>query len=109
MRGWKQRDMFLAGQESRDWFDFIFDVGIRGVYLYLTLGTAKFKQLDVPWHYMFFGTFCLQFMYISFRILLFSTMQYTTTKALQSMPVLNVCIGFSNSQLFLVIVRENPK
>ena len=33
MRGWKQRDMFLAGQESRDWFDFISDVGIRGVFI----------------------------------------------------------------------------
>ena len=40
MRGWKQGDMFLAGQESRDCFDFITNVGI---YLYLTLGTAKFK------------------------------------------------------------------
>ena len=26
-------DMFLAGQESQDWFDFISDVGIRGIYL----------------------------------------------------------------------------
>ena len=43
MRGWKHGDMFLAGQESRDCFDFITDVGIRGIYLYLTLGTAKFK------------------------------------------------------------------
>ena len=32
MRGWKQGDMFLAGQESRDCFDFISDVGIRGIY-----------------------------------------------------------------------------
>ena len=46
MRGWKQGDMFLAGQESRDCFDFISDVGIRGIYLSLALGTAKFKQLD---------------------------------------------------------------
>ena len=28
MRGWKQGDMILAGQESRDCFDFISDVGI---------------------------------------------------------------------------------
>ena len=41
MRGWKQ-----AEQESRDCFDLISDVGICGIYLSLTLGTAKFKQLD---------------------------------------------------------------
>ena len=46
MRGWKQGDGFLAVQESRDWFDFISDVGICGIYLSLALGTAKFKQLD---------------------------------------------------------------
>ena len=46
MRGWKQGDMFLAGQDSRDCFDFITDVGIRGIYLSLAFGTAKFKQLD---------------------------------------------------------------
>ena len=35
---------FLAGQESRDCFDFISDVGIRGIYSYLSLAlsTAKF-------------------------------------------------------------------
>ena len=44
--GWKQGDVFLAGQESQDWYDFISDVGIRGIYLSLALGTAKFKQLD---------------------------------------------------------------
>ena len=46
MRCWKQGDEFLAGQESRECFDFIFDVGICGIYLSLALGTAKFKQLD---------------------------------------------------------------
>ena len=46
MRGWKQGDMFLAGEESRDCFDFISDVRIRCIYLSLALGTAKFKQLD---------------------------------------------------------------
>ena len=46
MRSLKHGDMFLAGQESRDYFDFISDVGIRGIYLSLALGTAKFKQLD---------------------------------------------------------------
>ena len=46
MRGWKQGYVLLAGQESRDCFDFISDVGIRGIYLSLALGTAKFKQLD---------------------------------------------------------------
>ena len=46
MCGWKQGDMLLAGQESRDCFDFISDVGIHGIYLALALGTAKFKQLD---------------------------------------------------------------
>ena len=46
MRGWKQGDMFLAWQESRDCFDFISDVGIRGIYLSLALGSAKFTKLD---------------------------------------------------------------
>ena len=32
MRGWKQGEMFLEGQEGRDRFDFISDVGIRGIY-----------------------------------------------------------------------------
>ena len=46
MRGWKQGYMFLAGQESEDCFDFISDVGIRRIYLYLAPVTTKFKQLD---------------------------------------------------------------
>ena len=46
MRGWKQGEMFLAVQESRDCFNFLSDVGIRGIYLSLSLGTAKLKQLD---------------------------------------------------------------
>ena len=46
MRGWKQGDGLLAGQESRDCFDFISDVVICGIYLSLALGTAKFKRLD---------------------------------------------------------------
>ena len=37
MRGWKQGDMFMAEQESRDWSDFISDVGICGIYLSLAL------------------------------------------------------------------------
>ena len=41
-----QGDMFLAGQEGRDCFVLISDVVIRGIYLSLALGTAKFKQLD---------------------------------------------------------------
>ena len=43
---WYQGDLFLAGQESRECYIFISDIGIRGIYLSLTLGTAKFKQLD---------------------------------------------------------------
>ena len=39
-------DIFLAGQESRDCFDVIFEVGIRGIYLSLALVTAKSKLLD---------------------------------------------------------------
>ena len=31
MHGWKQGDMFLAGQENQDYFDLISDVGIRGI------------------------------------------------------------------------------
>ena len=43
MCGWKQGDMLLAGQESRDCFDFISDVGIHGIYLSLALGTVKIQ------------------------------------------------------------------
>ena len=46
MRGWKQGDIFLAGQESRDCFDFISDLGIHGVYLSLALDAAKLKKVD---------------------------------------------------------------
>ena len=46
MRGWKQGDGLLAGQESRECFDLISDVGICGIFLSLALGTAKSKQLD---------------------------------------------------------------
>ena len=46
MRGWKQGDVFLEVQESRDCFDFISDAGIRNIYLSLALVIAKFKQLD---------------------------------------------------------------
>ena len=43
---WQQGIMFLAGQESRECCVFITDVWTRGIYLSLTLGTVKFKQLD---------------------------------------------------------------
>ena len=46
MRGWKYGDMFSAGQESQDCFDFFSDVKVRGIYFSLALGIAKFKQLD---------------------------------------------------------------
>jgi hypothetical protein len=35
MRGWKKGDMILAEQESRDYFNFISDVGIRAICLSL--------------------------------------------------------------------------
>ena len=40
------KESFLAGQESQECCVYISDAGIRGIYLSLTLGTAKFKQLD---------------------------------------------------------------
>ena len=40
------RRFFLAGQERREFYVFIFDVGICGIYLSLTIGTVEFKQLD---------------------------------------------------------------
>ena len=46
MCDWKQEDMILAGQESRDCLDFISDVVIRGIYLSLALGIAEFKKLE---------------------------------------------------------------
>ena len=46
MGTWKQGILFLAGQESRECYVFISDVGLCGVYLSLTLDTAKFKQLE---------------------------------------------------------------
>ena len=36
----------MAGQESQEGCAFISDVGTRDIYLSLTLGTSKFKQLD---------------------------------------------------------------
>ena len=42
MRGWKQEDVFLVVQESRDCFDFISDVEVRGS---RAIGTVN-KQLD---------------------------------------------------------------
>ena len=45
MRGWKQGDGFLAGQESRECFDLISYIGICGIYLYLALGTARSNNL----------------------------------------------------------------
>ena len=41
MHGWKQGDIFLAGQERRDCFDFISDVGF---YLSPALGTVPNYQ-----------------------------------------------------------------
>ena len=41
MRGWKQGDGFLAGQESRDCFDLISDVVIYG----LSKGSRKKRVL----------------------------------------------------------------
>ena len=38
--------LFLAGQESRECCIFLSDVGICGIYLSLTLGTAKVEQQD---------------------------------------------------------------
>ena len=38
--------LFSAGKEGRECCISICDVGIRGIYLSLTLGTAKLKQLD---------------------------------------------------------------
>ena len=46
MRTWQQGFLFLAGQESQKCCVFISGVGIRSIYFSLTLGTAKFKQLD---------------------------------------------------------------
>ena len=43
---WQQGDLVFAGQESLECFVSIYDVGIRCIYLSLTLGTTKFKQLN---------------------------------------------------------------
>ena len=40
------RYAFGRAREPRFDFYFISDVGIRGIYLSLALGTAKFKQLE---------------------------------------------------------------
>ena len=42
----KNKSKYETGQESGDCNFFISDVGIRDIYFSLTLGTAKFKQLD---------------------------------------------------------------
>ena len=46
IRTWQQSIGILAGQESQECFFFISNVEIRGIYLSLTLGNAKFKQQD---------------------------------------------------------------
>ena len=40
---------FWHGKKVENGGIFISDVGIRSIYLSLTLGTAKFKQLDLSW------------------------------------------------------------
>ena len=40
------KDLVLSGQERGVCYVFIYDVGIRGIYSSLTLGTAKFKTRD---------------------------------------------------------------
>ena len=42
----EQGVLFLEGQENRKCCVFISDIGIRGIYLSLTLCTAKLKLLD---------------------------------------------------------------
>ena len=42
---WQHREMFLAGQESREWCVYISDVGTHCIYLSLTLGPAKLTRL----------------------------------------------------------------
>ena len=54
MRGWKQGDGFLAGQESRECFDLISYVGICGIYLSLALGC----QIQTTSSIMFFKEIC---------------------------------------------------
>ena len=46
---WKQEVLFFAGQESRECCIFLSDVGIRGIYSPLTLGTETTRLI------MFFG------------------------------------------------------
>ena len=44
---WNREIWFLAGQENQKCCIFITNVGIRGIYLSLTLGTVKFKRLEI--------------------------------------------------------------
>ena len=41
---WQQGFLFLAGPKIRECGVVISDVGTRGIYLSLTLGSSKFKQ-----------------------------------------------------------------
>ena len=43
MRTWQQGDLVLAGKESQECCVFVYEVGIRGIYLSLTLCAAKFS------------------------------------------------------------------
>ena len=50
MRGWKKGDMILAEQESRDYFNFISDVGIRAIclsldYWYCQIQTTRLNKM----------------------------------------------------------------
>ena len=54
MHGWKQGDMFLAGQENRDYFDLISYVGIRGI---LFVSGPWYCQIQTTRLIMFFLKF----------------------------------------------------
>ena len=60
MRGWKHGYMFLAAQESRDCFDFISGVRIRGIYLSPALGTAKLQLIRLIMLFLFFLSFVFE-------------------------------------------------
>ena len=65
MRGWKQGGMFLAGQERKDCFEFISNVGICGIYLFVS--GSWYCQIQTTRLITFFGNFVVVAFSIHFR------------------------------------------
>ena len=85
MRGWKQGGMFLAGQESQDCFDFISNVGICGIYLFVS--GSWYCQIQTTRLIMFFDNIIFVAFSIHFRPFKNVEKWFSTTKVLVIRPL----------------------